>query len=85
MRTWRYRITLHSAGDILEALPEPVQQVPPMIFCDDEGACYFDAGPNPFTQAIERLMNRIGAEGWELVQVAFRPTQMVCLWKQPQP
>jgi hypothetical protein len=23
-------------------------------------------------------------EGWELVEVAFRPGQMICFWKQPR-
>jgi hypothetical protein len=63
-------------------LPGEVEQMPPMIFCDDEGACYFDAGPNPFTEAIELLLNPFGEEGWELVQVAFRPHQMICFWKR---
>jgi hypothetical protein len=80
---WRHRITIHTTADVLGALPEPVENVPPSMFCDDEGVCYFDAGPNPFTQAIERLLNEVGEEGWELVQVTFRPEQMVGFWKQP--
>jgi hypothetical protein len=83
MAHWRYRITVHAADDVLEALSEPVAEVPRMIYCDDEGACYFDNGPNPLTQAIEQLLNQVGEEGWELVQVAFRPEQMICFWKQP--
>lgn len=82
MNRWRYRITVHSADEILDMLPEAVEQKPPMIFCDDEGACYFDAGPNPYTEAIELLLNQSGEEGWELVQVAFRPHQMICFWKR---
>ena len=73
MDKWRYRITTHTTADVLGALPVPVEEVPPAMFCDDEGACYFDAGPNPFTQAIERLLDEMGEEGWELVHVAFRP------------
>jgi len=83
MDSWRYRITTHDAGQVLDLLPEPVEDVPPTMYCDDEGVCYFDAGPNPFTGAIERLLNEFGKEGWELVQVAFRPQQMICFWKQP--
>jgi hypothetical protein len=83
MNRWRHRVTIHTAADILALLPEPVAEVPPTIFCDDEGACYFDAGPNPLTQATERLLDHIGEEGWELVQVTFRPDQMICWWKQP--
>ena len=82
MSHWCYRVTIHTSADILDRLPEPVEQVPPMVFCDDEGACYFDSGPNLFTQAIEALLNQVGEEGWELVQVAFRPQQMIGFWKQ---
>jgi len=82
MEQWRYQITVHHTADVLALLPEPVESAPPTFYCDDEGACYFDAGPNPFTRAIERLLDRSGEEGWELVQVAFRPGQMICFWKQ---
>ncbi len=83
MTRWRYRVTVHTADDILQRLPEPAEEVPPMIYCDDQGACYFDSGPNPLTTAIEALLNEGGAEGWELVQVNFRPQQMIGFWKQP--
>ena len=66
MDKWRYRITTHTTADVLGALPVPVEEVPPTMFCDDEGMCYFDAGPNPFTQAMERLLDGVGEEGWEL-------------------
>ena len=82
MGNWQYRITIHTPADVLDLLPEPVEQVPPTIFCDDQGACYFDAGPNPFTRAIEQLLNQVGEQGWELVQVAFRPDQMIGFWKR---
>jgi hypothetical protein len=84
MTHWRYRITMHTADDILALLTEPVEEVPPAILCDDAGACYFDSGPSPLTQAVEDLLNQSGEEGWELLQVAFRPGQMVCFWKQPR-
>jgi hypothetical protein len=84
MSSWQYKVTVHEPEDILENLSQTVEVVPPTIYCDDEGACYFDRGPNPFTQAIERLLNEIGGEGWELVQIMFRPNQMIGFWKQPR-
>jgi hypothetical protein len=84
MDNWRYQITVHETDDILTALQEPVGDAPPAIYCDDEGICYFDEGPNPFTQAIEQILNQHGAEGWELAQVNFRSGQMICFWKQPR-
>ena len=82
MSTWRYKVTVHDPQDILDNLSQTVEVVPPTMYCDDEGACFFDSGPNPFTRAIEHLLNEIGEEGWELVQVMFRPNQMIGLWKQ---
>jgi hypothetical protein len=79
---WRHRITVHTGADVRALLPEPMENVPPAIFCDDEGACYFDSGPNPFTKSIEQLLDKEGEAGWELVQVAFRPDQMICFWKR---
>ena len=84
MSKWRHRITIHTTADVIGSAPTPVEDIPPAIFCDDEGACYFDAGPNPLTQAIERLLDEVGDEGWELVHLAFRPEQMICFWKQPR-
>lgn len=84
MASWRYRITIHHEDDILAELDETIDDIPPAIYCDDQGACYFDKGPNPFTQAIEYVLTEIGDEGWELVQIAFRPDQMICFWKQPR-
>lgn len=82
MNRWRYRVTVHDADDILALVSEPAE-APPQVFCDDAGACYFDAGPNPYTEAIEQLLNQVGDEGWELVQVTFRPDQLIGFWKQP--
>ncbi len=83
MSRWRYRVTVHSAGEILDRLPESVAEVPPMLYCDTEGICYFDAG-DPFLHAIEAILNSVGEGGWELVQVVFRSQQMICFWKQPR-
>ena len=84
MPSWRYKVTVHSADDILQHLTHMVDDVPPAIYCDDQGACYFDDGRNHLTEGIARLLTEIGDEAWELVQVAFRPHQMICFWKQPR-
>jgi hypothetical protein len=83
MKRWKYRVTVHTAEDILALVSEPAEAAPPVVFCDDEGACYFDAGPNPYTRAIEEILNQAGDGEWELVQVTFRPDQMIAFWKQP--
>lgn len=84
MTAWRHRVTVHEADEVVQHLEETVEHIPPSIYCDDEGICYFDEGPNPFTDAIEHILDGIGESGWELVHVLFRPGQMICFWKQPQ-
>ena len=84
MTHWTYHITTYTQDDINALLPEIVGEVPEAIFCDDEGACYFDAGPNPFLLAMEQLLTDGGDEGWELVQVIPREQQLICVWKRPR-
>lgn len=84
MPTWRHKITVHEPDEILDNLPQVAEEIPPAIYCDDEGTCYFDEGPNPFTKAIEQILDEMGKQEWQLVQVAFRPDQMICFWKRPQ-
>lgn len=81
MNRWAYRVTVHDAEEILRWLQEPVTQIPPKVYCDTEGICYFDAG-DPFLRAIEAVLNGPGEQGWELVQVLFRSQQMICFWKR---
>ncbi len=80
---WQHQITIYSPEDILRLIQQSVEESPPQIFCDDEGACYFDDGPNPYTHAIEQLLDAEGQAGWELVDVTFRPNQAICIWKRP--
>ena len=81
--SWKYRVTIHSADDILALADQPADAAPPTVFCNDAGACYFDGGPNPYTRAIEQLLNKTGRDQWELVQVTFRPDQLIGFWKKP--
>ena len=83
MDKWRHRITIHSTADVLGILSEPLEETHPSMFCDDSGTCYLGPEPGPFAQAIERLLDEVGEEGWELVQMVFRPEQMIGFWKQP--
>ena len=53
-----------------------------VMFCTDEGVCFFDNIPNPNIQAILHILNGRGAEGWQLVTVTFRTDEMLCFWKR---
>ena len=76
MNSWRYRVTVHTADDILALVSEPAAEAPPKVFCDDAGACYFDAGPNPYTEAIEQLIKHIvETENLTALVVTHNPEQ----------
>ncbi|MGQ9457728.1 MAG: hypothetical protein ACUVXH_06755 [Anaerolineae bacterium] len=86
MTRWTYQITTHSLEDLLrlaEALGGSAEEASPVIFCDSEGVCFFDEAPNPYVAAITELLNREGQNGWELVQIAFRARQLICIWRCP--
>jgi hypothetical protein len=85
MHKWRYDITSYSVEQVRtvrEKLGLPAEEERPVLFCTDKGACFFDNIPNPNIQAIIDILDRKGAEGWELVSVSFRTDEMVCFWKQ---
>lgn len=33
-------------------------------------------------EAIVHILNEKGKEGWELVQVAFREADFICIWRR---
>ena len=42
MDKWRHRITIHTTADVLGALPEPVEDVPPGIQVNEYRNCQED-------------------------------------------
>jgi len=86
MDRWEYQITTHSAGEVLrirEQLGHPLEEgSPPVVYCDTEGECFFDAAPNPYIESIVHILNGMGEQGWELVQVTFRQTDFICIWRR---
>lgn len=86
MERWEYEITTHTAGEVLkvrEELGHPREpQGPDVVYCDTEGLCFFDEAPNPYVEAIVHILNEKGKEGWELVQIAFRQNDFICIWRR---
>ena len=85
MKKWEYDITSYTIEQVLAMraqLGYPAEEASPVMFCTDQGLCFFDNIPNPNTQAIKSILNGKGAEGWELATVAFRTDEMVCFWKR---
>jgi hypothetical protein len=83
MKKYEYAITVHTADEILATVPDlPADVEPPVVYCDSEGACFFDEAPNPYIASIVEILNAQGEQGWILVQVALREQDMICFWRR---
>jgi hypothetical protein len=83
MGTYEYTITIHTADEILDTIPDLAAEVePPVLYCDSEGKCFFDEAPNPYVAAIVEILNAQGEQGWALVQVVPREQDMICFWRR---
>ena len=87
MMRWTYDISRHSLGQVLEAMRSrgfaPGDASSRVLFCDQEGGCFFDESPDPYQEALKGILNKRGQDGWELVQVAFREKELICFWRRP--
>ena len=81
MRRYEHTITVHGRQDILSRAVSAVTP-PPRVYCDTEGACFFDEAPNPYLQAVIKLLDESGRDGWELVQVIPREQDLICFWRK---
>jgi hypothetical protein len=83
MEKYEYSITTYTADEILPTISDlSAETEPPVVYCDSEGACFFDDAPNPYTAAIIEILNAQGEQGWILVQVALREQDMICFWRR---
>jgi hypothetical protein len=83
MKKHEYTITTHAAEDILARISDRMAETePPVVYCDSQGACFFDEAPNPYTAAIVEILNAQGEQGWILVQVTLREQDMICFWRR---
>jgi hypothetical protein len=51
-------------------------------FCTAQGECDLKRVPAKQISEFSELLNEKGAEGWELVQLAFGPDGVVAFWKR---
>ena len=74
-----YTITVIRAEEIRARVSNvPLSIEPPVLYCDSDGACFFDETPNPYLDAIVGVLNDMGREGWILVQTQLREHDMIC-------
>jgi hypothetical protein len=72
MKKFEYEITKHAAEDFNQLV----------YFCSETGECTLDQVPDYQTNALKRILNGRGDEGWELVQISFGRNGIVAFWKR---
>ena len=72
MKKFEYDITKHPASEFTHLV----------YFCTAQGECKFDQIPEGQTKVLGEILNERGAQGWELVHLAFGKDGLVCFWKR---
>jgi hypothetical protein len=81
MALYEHTITIYDRETILSGAP--AGGFPPsVVFCDTEGVCLFDEAPNPYVTAIIELLNEMGRDSWNLVQLIPREQDIICIWRR---
>ena len=80
--SWEHAITVHTLDEIVGEGEKLEAEDEIVLFCDTEGACFFDDAPNPYLKAMTEVLDKQGAEGWMLVDVTLRETDMICFWRR---
>lgn len=53
-----------------------------VFFCSEQGACSLEQVPDDDALELGRVLNERGAQGWELVQLAFGRDGAIGFWKR---
>lgn len=80
--SWEHTITVHTLDEIIDTGENLKAREEIVLFCDMEGACFFDDAPNPYLRAMTEVLDRQGAKGWMLVDVTLREGDMICFWRR---
>ena len=72
MKQFEYEITKHPADEFTHLV----------YFCTNEGECNVDQVSLNQTEVLKEILNEMGVQGWELVQVFFGKDGIIALWKR---
>ncbi len=79
---YEYTIKIFSMEDLgkEDVVVDPEKNI--VYACRPEGECeVHDVGREQLDK-LSKLFNRMGEEGWEMVQLFFRPLGIVSFWKR---
>ena len=72
MNQFEYEVTKHRADEFIKFV----------YFCTEQGECSLDQVPQDQTRIFADLLNKKGADGWEMVQVLPGKGGMAIIWKR---
>lgn len=73
MTRYEYSITSHNAEDFRSIV----------YFCSESGECGLEEIDEGQADKLVAVLNEIGRQGWELVQISYQKDGMVAIWKRP--
>jgi hypothetical protein len=84
VKKWEYDISTYTMDDLkLESVEEEVEVIDdPVVVCDPGTNCFFSDKVQPEIVLLTHILNRRGAEGWELVQFHGHKHGFHCFWKR---
>lgn len=75
MKKFQHRVTKHPSDSFKELV----------YFCTPEGQCSHEDISADHLEQLIQVLDREGAEGWELVQVTFGRDGLAAFWKREMP
>lgn len=80
--TYEYRVKIFSMHELKNhgVVVDPEKNI--VYACRPDGACEVHDVAMDQTEILGELFNDMGKEGWELVQLVFRPLGIVSFWKR---
>ncbi len=72
MPRYEYQITRHSADSLNELT----------FYCTENGTCSLSEVPEDQSAVLRNILNEMGMESWELVQISFGKEGFICFWKR---
>lgn len=72
MKTFAYDVTRHPSSKFTQVA----------FFCGQDGSCDIEEVPGDQVAMLKDILNERGAEGWELVHLAFGRDGLLAFWKR---
>ena len=72
MKRFEYDITKHTAEDLGRIV----------YFCSDSGECSADDVTDQEVDALKRIFNERGGQGWELIRLTTGKEGLMAFWKR---